>query len=138
MKSKTPITCWSCNTVYDYQKHEVCPICENHFLDGQMRMQALPPSPVSGTRVSICIDYGRAKLKALPAALLALLLLVASCTHHSCPTYSNTDTPIPRYPSELTATDSTAVEKDRFSLAEKTGAVLFVLFAVYATDNAKD
>lgn len=56
MKSKTPITCWSCNTVYDYQKHEVCPICENHFLDGQARLQALPPSPVSGTRVSISID----------------------------------------------------------------------------------
>lgn len=59
-------------------------------------------------------------------ALLIIALigtLLGSCTPYSCPTYSDTD-----------------IKSDtaRFTNAEKTGAVLFVLFAVYAINNAEE
>jgi rRNA maturation endonuclease Nob1 len=43
-----PITCWSCDTIYDYSKHEFCPICDAHWLDGNVEQQS---------RVSVRIEY---------------------------------------------------------------------------------
>lgn len=42
--------CWSCDTVYDYMIHEVCPICESHWLDSKHNHPPLK-------RVSVDIDY---------------------------------------------------------------------------------
>lgn len=74
---KTPITCWNCDTEYDYQQHEVCPMCDAHFLDVPDHT-TLEPSP--GTRVSVKIDYSRQRLKVLPALLIVILLMIGGCS----------------------------------------------------------
>lgn len=60
------------------------------------------------------------RLKLLPALLITtIILLSVSCSPKHCPTYAGNETP-------------SDTVKDKFSNAEKTGAVLFVLFAMYA------
>lgn len=68
------------------------------------------------------------KIKAIPAILaiiitLMMMLMMLSCTKRTCPTYAVAPAP-----------DTTAY---KFSNAEKAGGVLFVLFAIYATQNSK-
>ena len=120
-----PITCWQCDTEYDHNQHTHCPLCETHWTEG-LQKRLIPP-PVSGARLRVIIDHTKGAIKALPALLLALLLILSSCSRHVCPTYALND-----------ESDSLATAPDRFSNAEKTGAVLFVLFAVWATNDSKD
>jgi hypothetical protein len=83
---KTPITCWNCETEYNYNQHEVCPLCEVHWTDANKKQQ--PPEP--GTRVSVVINHRLKSLKTVPALLLVFTLIVAaSCTKYTCPTYAN-------------------------------------------------
>lgn len=68
------------------------------------------------------------KIKVIPGILaiiitMLMMLMMLSCTKQTCPTYA-----------VAPAQDTTAY---RFSNAEKAGGVLFVLFAVYATQNQK-
>jgi len=64
-------------------------------------------------------------LRFLPAIFIAALLIIGACSPKSHSTYGSADT---------VQADTT---KDKFSNAEKTGAVLFVLFVIYATENSQ-
>lgn len=58
----TNVKCWACDTVYNYGKHEYCPICEAHWIDGSSELiTELEP----GDRVSVVIDYNTEQLTPL-------------------------------------------------------------------------
>lgn len=68
----------------------------------------------------------------LPIILVALFLLGA-CTKHTCPTYSDTQTDstsMQAYIAHIHATDTVPYKPSNL---EKTGAVLFGIFIIYAT-----
>lgn len=72
----TPITCWNCDTTYDYQQYKDCPICDNHFT-------AAPDK--AGKRVPVIIDY----IRGIITTLLCLLFLCGcTSTKPYCPTYA--------------------------------------------------
>lgn len=72
---KTSIPCWNCDTEYDYNQHEICPICDSHWLDAPKQDRE------QGERVSVHIDYTRLRLRALRAiAVLLVFVSLSSCT----------------------------------------------------------
>lgn len=48
------IKCWNCETEYNYSDHEVCPVCERHWLDARGTQ---PPRQ----RVLVAVDYEKEK-----------------------------------------------------------------------------
>lgn len=90
----TPITCWNCDTTYDYQQYKDCPICDNHFTAAPNR---------EGRRVPVVIDY----IRGIITTLLCLLFLCGcTSTKPYCPTYANNTVIAPVDKRKLTKWDT--------------------------------